>query len=58
MLCPYRVKTVFEYGVIDGTLVKSEERTEFEECNMSDCPLYSPVGFCVRAEKEKDAEEY
>ena len=58
MLCPYRVKTVFEYGVIDGQLVKSEERTEFEECNKSDCPLYAPMGYCVRAEKEISDADY
>ena len=58
MVCPYRVKTVYEYGVIDGTLVKSEDRTEFEECNKFDCPLYSPTGSCVRAEKEIDDAYY
>lgn len=54
MLCPYRVKTVFEYATIEGALVKSEERTEFERCNKDDCPLYSHFQGCARAQKELD----
>ena len=54
MLCPYRVKTVYEYGVVSEKLVVSEQHAEFEECNTNDCPFYSPVGFCERAETEKN----
>ena len=51
MLCPYRCRTVFEYASINGTLVKSEERTEFEPCN-PECALYTTYGGCERANKE------
>ena len=57
MLCPYRVKTVFEYASINGMLVKSEERSEFEEC-LPECALYTTYGGCARANKEiSDADE-
>ena len=57
MLCPYRVKTVYEYGVVNERLVVSEQHAEFEECNKFDCPLYAPMGYCTRADKEiSDAE--
>ena len=52
MLCPYRLKTVYEYAEISGKIFTSEVRTEFEKCYMDDCPLYSSFRGCVKANNE------
>lgn len=60
MLCPYRVRTIYEYAVIGASIVKDKDITEFEKCAEKDCPLYDTyLCTCARARKEiNEAENY